>query len=513
MLALAPLNVDILPDDCAVLKELLVRLHAQYGAAIEAMHQQILKLRHAQFGASSERLSAQTELFAEVLDLPLPPVVKQKISYERKRTGRPALPKDLPRQRIEYHLDDQQRAEFDSVKPIGEEVSETLQYTPARLVVLEHARIKYACTKDGQSTVRTAYAQPSPLPKSNADASLLAQILVATYADHMPINRQAVIFGRHGIDLPRSTLCDWKLASAELLQVLRAPLIAHTLAAPRLHSDDTTVQLRDSSKNSTHTSRLWGYLGAGQRLDDQGNWVEHPPSVVFEFTRTRQGIHPQQFLKGYRGYLQIDAYSGYDALLKSGNIVAVGCLAHARRHFFDVARKDPSGATGLAAQALAWIAKLYEIESHIKDHPPDKKLLTRQTQSRPVLDQFHAWLVGHASTIPPRGELGQAFGYALRQWSTLVRYTEDGILQPDNNLIESAIRPVAVGRRSWLFLGAERGGHVAATMYSLIGTCRLNGVEPYAWLCDVLKRLPNHPVTKLAELLPYNWKRQFTNQT
>jgi transposase len=512
MLALAPLNVDILPDDCAVLKGLLVKLHAQYGAAIEAMHQQILKLRHAQFGASSERLSTQTDLFAEILDLPLPPVIKQKISYERQRKGRPALPKDLPRQRIEYHLDDQQMAEFDSVKPIGEEVSETLQYTPARLVVLEHARIKYACTKDGQSTVRTAYAQPSPLPKCNADASLLAQILTATFADHVPLNRQSMIFGRHGFPVPRSTLDDWKLGSAELLEVLRAPLIAHTLSAPRLHSDDTTVQLRDASKDTTHTSRLWAYLGAGQRQDDQGQWVEHPPSVVFEFTRTRQGIHPQRFLKDYHGYLQIDAYSGYDALLKSGDIVAVGCMAHTRRHFFEVARKDPNP-QGLAAQALAWIAKLYEIESHIKDHPPDKKLLTRQTQSRPVLDQFHTWLVGHAPGIPARSELGQAFGYALRQWETLVRYTEDGILMPDNNLIESAIRPVAVGRRSWLFLGAERGGHVAATMYSLIGTCRLNGVEPYAWLCDVLKRLPNHPVTKLAELLPFNWKRQSITQT
>jgi hypothetical protein len=180
-------------------------------------------------------------------------------------------------------------------------------------------------------------------------------------------------------------------------------------------------------------------------------------------------------------------------------------MAHARRHFFEVARKDPNP-QGLAAQALAWIAKLYEIESHIKDHPPDKKLLARQTQSRPVLDQFHLWLLGLAPGIPARSELGQAFGYALRQWESLVRYTEDGILMPDNNLIESAIRPVAVGRRSWLFLGGERGGHVAATMYSLIGTCRLNEVEPYAWLCDVLKRLPNHPVTRLAELLPFNWK-------
>ena len=192
-----------------------------------------------------------------------------------------------------------------------------------------------------------------------------------------------------------------------------------------------------------HTNRLWAYLGAGQRQDGQGQWAVHPPSVVFEFTRTRQGIHPQRFLKDYRGYLQIDAYSGYDALLKSGAIVAVGCMAHTRRHFFEVARKDPNP-QGLAAQALAWIAKLYEIESQIKDHPPDQKLLTRQSQSRPVLNQFHAWFVGHAPGIPARSELGQAFGYALRQWATLTRYTEDGILKSDNNLIESAIRPVAM---------------------------------------------------------------------
>ena len=274
-------------------------------------------------------------------------------------------------------------------------MGETLQYIPARLHVLEHVRIKYARTKDGQSTVRTAYAQPSLLPKCNADASLLAQILTATCADHVPLNRKSMILGRHGFDVPRSTLTDSKLASAELLSVLLAPLIAHPLSAPRLHSDDTTVQLRDVSKTTTHTSRLWAYLGAGQRQDGQGQWAVHPPSVVFEFTRTRQGIHPQRFLKDYRGYLQIDAYSGCDALLKSDAIVAVDCMAYTRRHFFEVAHKDPNP-QGLAAQALAWIAKLYEIESHIKDQPPDRKLLTRQTQSRPVLNQFHAWLAGHA---------------------------------------------------------------------------------------------------------------------
>lgn len=508
MLALATINAAELPNDCVLLKDLLTSLHAQYSAAIQALHEQVLKLRHAQFGSSSERCVAQAELFGEVLDLPVPPAEKQRVSYERQRRGRAALPKDLPRQRIVYELSESERAQFDRVARIGEEVSETLQYTPAKLVVLVHARIKYACTKDGMSTVRTAYAQPSPLPKSNADASLLAQILVSTYVDHLPVNRQSVIFKRHGLDLPRSTLCEWKLASAELLQVLRAPLIAHTLAAPRLHSDDTPVALLDASRKSTRTTRMWGYLGAGARRNDAGQWIEHRPSVVFEFTHTRQAIHPQRFLKDYRGYLQIDAYSGYDALLSGGQVVAVGCLAHARRKFFEVARQHALAGLppGLAAQAVAWIAKLYEIESDIKDHPPDHKLHVRQSRSRPVLAQFHQWLQGHAPTVPARSELGRAFGYALRQWETLTRYTEDGILQPDNNLMESALRPVAMGRKAWMFLGAERGGHVAATMYSLIGTCKLNGVEPYVWLSDVLRRLPNHPSNRVAELLPFNWK-------
>jgi len=506
MPALALISVDS-PTEFDVLKALLAErdaVIASLSAQLESLKQQVLNLRRLHFGAKSEKLAGQAELFHETAAIPAPPQDTQTITYKRRRRGRPALPKNLARERVEYDLSDAEKAEFDELDRIGEEVSETLEYTPAKLVVIEHARAKYACRKDGESTIRTAFAQPSPLPKTNAGAGLLTQILVSTFVDHLPLYRQESIFKRHGVELARSTLCEWKLASGELLAVLRAPLIAHTLSAPRLHSDDTTMPLIVGGRGSTKTARLWGYLGAGARRNEAGEWVEHPASVVFEFTESRESIHPIEFLKHYEGYLQADAYSGYDALYRTGRIIEVGCWAHSRRKYFEIAKTQNT--PGLAAEAVAWIAKLYRIESSIRDQPPDKKLKVRQAESVPVLSEFKVWLEGHYRTLLPQGPLGQAFGYTLRNWRALTRYTEDGVLLPDNNLLESALRPIAMGRKAYLFTAATRGGHVAATMYSLIGTCKLNGIEPYAYLKDVLQRLPAHPVNRVAELLPFNWK-------
>jgi transposase len=306
------------------------------------------------------------------------------------------------------------------------------------------------------------------------------------------------------VELPRSTLCEWKLGSGELLAVLREPLIEHTLAAPRLHSDDTTMPLIEGGRGRTTTARLWGYLGAGARQNDAGEWVEHAPSVVFEFTESRESKHPVKFLKDYQGYLQADAYSGYDILYNTGRIIEVGCFAHCRRKFFEIAKTQKT--PGLAADAVAWIAKLYRIESDIRGRPPDEKLAVRQSEAVPVLAEFRRWLEGHYPTLLPQGPLGQAFGYALNNWRALTRYTENGVLVPDNNLLESAIRPIAMGRKAYLFTASARGGRVAATLYSLVGTCKLNRIEPYAYLKDVLQRLPSHPANRLAELLPFNWK-------
>lgn len=504
----------ILVDQIGVLKQALVEHIRQLAernqtiaaltAKIESLQQQFLNLRRLHFGATSEKFSGQTELFTEKVDLPIPPEPdKLSVPAHQRRKGRPALPDDLARERRDYDLSEAEKAEFDSIKRIGEEISSSIEYTPARVVVLEHARAKYVCIKDGESTIRTAHAEPSPLPKSNAGASLLAQILTATFADHLPLNRQEGIFKRHGINLHRSTLCEYKLGAGELLAVLRAPLIAHVLAAPRLHSDDTTLPLLEKGRGSTKTARLWGYLGAGSRRAAEGAWVEHPPAAVFEFTESREAIHPSRFLKGYSGYLQVDAYSGYEAIFKTGRVIEVGCLAHSRRRFFEIVKTQKT--PGLAADAIAWFAKLYEIESRIKEEPPDKKLEVRQAESVPLLSDFKRWLDGHYGTLLPQGPLGQAFGYAIRQWQALTRYTENGILMPDNNLLERQMRPIAMGRKAYLFAASERGGQVAATMYSLVATCKMNRIEPFAYLKDVLGRIRSHRVDRLAELLPFNW--------
>jgi transposase len=503
MHALASFDIHKLPRDVDALLGVITELHAQYSAILGSLHQQLQALKRMHFGASSEKLAGQPELFAEVINVSAPPVDQIEVKYKRARRGRPALPKDLPRERVEYDLSEAEKAGFDALERIGEELSETLEYTPAMLKVIEHARAKYVCRKDGQSTIRTAQAQPSPLPKSNAGASLLAQILVSTFADHLPLNRQERIYRRHGVELPRSTLCEYKLGAGELLAALRPALIAHVLAAPRVHADDTTFPLIEGGRGQAKTARMWGYLGAGARRNDAGEWIEHAPAVAFEFTASRESAHPVRFLKGYRGYLQADAYPGFEALYRSGEILPVGCWAHCRRRFFEITKthKPP----GLAADALAWIGQLYRIESAIRGRPPDQIHQVRQNEAVPLLGEFRRWLEGHFPSLLPQSPLGQAFGYALRNWAALHRYTDNGVLLPDNNLLESAIRPIAQGRKAYLFAAAERGGHVAATLYSLLGSCRLNRVEPYAYLKDVLQRLPAYPINRVAELLPFNW--------
>ncbi|OXC78563.1 IS66 family transposase [Caballeronia sordidicola] len=345
---------------------------------LEILQHQIAQLNRARFGVSSERLAGQAELFDAATDIPAPPAVDAVPVESHTRKGRPALPKDLPRTRIEYDLSDEQKMAFDTLERIGEERSETLHYEPSKLTVIEHIRFKYVAKKDGESTIVTASAQPSPLPKSNASASLLANVLVNTYVDHLPLNRQEMRYARRGVYLPRATLCEWKLASAELLSVLLPSLRAHQLKAPRMHVDDTTLPLLERGHPSTRTARLWGYLGAGQR-NENGVWINHPPAVVFEFAESRAGAHPLLYLNEYKGYLQADAYSGHGALYERGDIIEVGCWAHCRRRFFEIAKdqKEP----GLAAQALRWIAKLYAIESRVKDQAPDIKLAARQTEA------------------------------------------------------------------------------------------------------------------------------------
>ena len=500
-MSFAPVDRAALPEDAEALKDLVVDLSAR----LDTLLQQVAAMRRAMFGPRAERLEGQAELFAETEALPVPPEARERITYERQRAGRPALPKDLPRTRIEYELGTDERAQFARVTPIGEEVCETLEYQPARLTVIEHVRLKYRCEDAaGAATIRTATAEPSPLPKSNAGASLLAQVLVAKYADHLPLNRQERIFARHGARIARQTLCDWALASTELLGRLMVPLREHVLAAPVIFSDDTTLQLAEPGRGKTVTARLWAYLAGGQRQDNDGAWPCVAPAAFYEFTRSRAGEHPQRLLGNWRGFLQADDYSGYAALFRGGNITHAACWMHARRRFYEIdrAQKTP----GLAREALRFIGEIYRIESAIRDKPPDKRCELRRAETAPVLADFRRWLEGHRPKLLPEGPLAKAMSYTLSNWRALTVFVDHGILEVDNGSAERAMRPVAVSRKNWLFAGAERGGEAAAVAFSLIETARLNGIEPYAYLTDVLARINGQRLDRLAELLPFNWK-------
>ncbi len=496
-----PMEVDALHEIIRALAQALTESAAQY----ESLKQQIVALTRAQFGQSSEQFSGQGEIFSEAVSLPVPPAQTETVSYERARRGRPALAKDLPRVRIDYDLSEEDKRGFETLERIGEERSETLDYIPARLQVLEHVRATYAGVRKGagESTVVTAAMPPAPLPKSNASPGLLAHVLVSKYADHLPLNRIESIFKRHGALLPRSTLCDWVLGSTELLGCLYEALQSHVLAAPKLHADDTILPLIEGGRGRTVQARLWAYLGAGARLDREGHWIEHPAAVFYEFTEDRRGAHVQRMLKDYAGYLQADAYAGFDALFATERILEVGCWAHARRKFFEIAEASPKGLRTSAHEALDWIGRLYAIETEIREEPPDSKALIRQDKARPVLTEFRAWLDGSLRSLLPKSPTAGAIGYALGNWAALNRYTDSGILDIDNNACERAMRPVAIGRKNFLFVGSDRGGRAAAIAYSLIQTCKLHGVEPFAYLTDVLRRLPAYPINRVAELLPF----------
>lgn len=512
MHSLAPLDLESLPIDLEASHQIIrafAAALAETSAQLESLKAQVAALRRAQFGASSEQLPGQAELFAEAVSVALPEAQTETIHYERAKRGRPALPKDLPRVRVDYDLCETERAPFEELQRIGEERSETLDYIPARLQVIEHVRAKYVAVRkdDGARTVVTASMPPAPLPKSNASPNLLAHVLVAKYADHLPLNRIEGIFRRHGVELARQTLCDWVIGCSELLQPVYEALKAQVLAAPKIHADDTLLPLSEQGRGRMVQARLWSYLGAGSVYEAQtGVWAEHPAAAFFEFTDDRRGEHVQRMLRDYRGYLQADAYAGFNALYQSGRIVEVGCWAHARRKFFEIAQAAPKGTRTTAHEALDWIGRLYAIETEVRDKPPDEKRQIRQDQALRLLGEFRSWLDQALRAVLPRSPTAGAIGYALQNWAALTRYTESGILDIDNNACERQIRPVAVGRKNWLFAGSNRGGNAAAIAFSLIATCKLHRVEPFAYLADILRRLPGHRINRVAQLLPFRWQ-------
>lgn len=410
---------------------------------------------------------------------------------KKKTGGRQPLPRHLKRERIVHDLAEEEKhcaACQQDLRPIGEESSERYEYIPAQLTVIEDVCKKYACA----CTVRTATKPPQPIEKSTAGASLLAQVIVAKTADHLPLHRQEKIFERHGVDISRKTMGGWLAQCADLLNPLYGSAKDVLFQSKVIGTDDTGVKVLDVALPFARTGRIWPYYG------DQ----EHPV-ILYDYTATRERAGPEEFLKGYRGYLQADAYGGYDAFFKdpARGLIEVGCWAHARRYFHKALESDQAR----MGPALLLIAQLYRVEEQARPLAPGDRLGVRQLQSQPILDKLRDYLLEIQAEVLPKSPEGRAVRYTLKNWTALNRYCEDGDLEIDNNATERAIRGVAVGRNNWTFFGSDQGGHTAAVLRSFVASCQRVEVEPFTWFKDVLSRIAAHPITRLAELLPHNW--------
>jgi transposase len=497
-----------LPTDLQALRQLVLTLFKtleEKDRRIGHLSTQLEALKRRLFGRRSEKLDADQLLLelgswlaaqAASEDSAEPAVTLPELGPEeapaKKGHGRSRLPVNLPRHRTEYHpapTDQTCRECHSSLRRIGEEVTEQLEYVPASLFIREHARIKYACPHcEGNVVIGSLPLQP--IAKGLPGPGLLAHVVTSKYADHLPLNRLEGIFQRHGLELSRKTLCDWVGASATLLAPVVEVMKAEVLASRKIHTDDTTVPVLERGRDSTRTGRLWVYVGDEEH--------EH---IVFDYTPDRSRDGPLRFLAGYKGYLQADAYGGYDALYAGQEVLEVACWAHARRKFFDALKSD----SPRASMALAFIRHLYAIEKQARSGDSEQRRTLRASEAQPVLDRFQAWLNQEVKTALPKSPLGQAIAYTQSQWKALTRYVEDGILEIDNNRAERALRRIAIGRKNWMFAGNDEGGRRAAILYSLVASCASLKVNPYAYLRDVLERLPACPTADLKNLTPKAW--------
>lgn len=462
-------------------------LRAKYGPKTEKLdpNQLLLFAREILEKEESAEDESPEEVKAEPVESETP---------RRKGHGRNTRP-ELPRERIEYDIPEEEKVcpccGGERIR-IGEEISEQLEYVPAEVKVLEHVRYKYACKKCDGGMV-TAGKPSQPIEKGLAGPGILAQTIVSKYADHLPLHRQQEMFRRYGVDLSRTTLCGWMESSASLLAPLYERMKKRVLESEVIHTDDTPVNVQDRKrKRKTRQGRVWVYVG------DSKN-----PYVVYQYTPDRSREGPGAFLKKYRGYLQADAYGGYDRLYTHGGVTEVACWAHARRRFKDATSTAPES----AYIALAYIAQLYSVErmAHEDKLDADGRRNLRQESSVPVLRDFEKWLRGEASEALPKSPIGEAIGYALNNWPALCRYTENGILSIDNNVAERALRPIAIGRKNWNFFGSDSGGRTGAILFSLVRSCHALGKNPFAYLRDVLTRIPGHSIQDLDPLLPDRW--------
>ena len=471
-------------------------------AKIDKLTHELATLKRWKFGRSSEQLNGvQISLIEETVDADiaaieeelkeLAPPAKADAGVPRQQPKRAALPAGLPRVDIHHEPDATTCSCGCQLKRIGEDVSEKLDYTPGVFTVEQHIRGKWACLH-----CQTLIQAPVPaqiIDKGIPTAGLLAQVLVAKYSDHLPLYRQERIFGRAGVAIPRSTLAQWVGICGVQLQPLVDALKTEILSHSVLHADETPVAMLKPGNKKTHRAYLWAYAPGS---------FEELKAVVYDFCESRAGEHARTFLGKWTGSLVCDDYSGYKAGFVAG-ITEAGCMAHARRKFFDL---HVAAKSQIAGQACAYISELYDIEREIKTIKPDERLKIRQTRSRPLALKFHAWMLLQRQRITDGTTTAKALDYSLKRWTALTQFLDDAQVPIDNNAIENQIRPIAIGRNNWMFAGSLRAGQRAAAVMSLIQSAKLNGHDPYAYIKDVLTRLPTHKNSQIAELLPHRWQ-------
>jgi transposase len=509
----------------AELRTLLAEREAELAAAraeltgarlqIEQYKAQLAKLQRMQFGRSSEKLDQQInqlELMLEDLEeteatrkAPTAQREPGEPRRERRQPVRRPLPEHLPREEIVHHPG--------TVCPgcgstrfskIGEDITEVLEKVPARLKVIRHIRPKLSCRSCER--IVQAPAPGLPVEKGRPGPGLIANVVVGKYLDGLPLYRQSAILAREGVAIERATLADWVGHVAWWVMPLAELIGAEVMAAPVLHTDDTPIAVLAPGNGRTRTGRLWTYV-----VDERPWQGGRAPAACYRFSPDRRSERPREHLARFRGVIQADAYSGYEALARSAAsrgppaLTHAACWAHARRKFYDVLEATRSP---IAEQALQRIGELYLIEAEITGQPAEMRLAVRQGRAVPLLDDLRAWLTAQRRRLSAKNALARAIQYALGRWEALIRYAGDGRLAIDNNVAERALRTIAVTRKNFLFLGSEAGGERAAILYTVLETARLNGLDPEAYLADIIDRMASgHPINRLVELLPWNWHR------
>ncbi len=504
------LDLAALPDDVAALKAMIAAQAATIeerdtviesrDARIEALEAQLALLKRRQFGQSSEKLVqaiAQLELALEEAreddGSASQRMEKAAPAAARGQPKRAPLPEHLPLEEIVHAAPVSCPACGGTLRPLGEVVREELEYVPGRFKRVRHVRPKLSCRSC--ETIVEAPPASSPIPKGKAGPALLAHVLVSKYCDSLPLYRQSAIYARDGVPIERSTMADWVGRCAWLLDPLALALGRHVFAGGVLHGDDTPVPVLAPGLGRTKTGRLWVYVR------DERPWSgDGPPAAFYRYSEDRKGEHPRGHLKSFKGVLQADGYAGFNELYEKGLVLEAACWAHARRKFFDIC---VTGKSEIAEEALRRIGELYAVEETIRGRPPDERRAARLARSAPILESFRPWLVARRDELSRKSDLAKAIGYALSRWTELTRFTDDGRIAIDNNAAERAIRPLALGRKNYLFAGSDSGGRRAAAIYSLVESAKLNNLDPEKYLRDVLARIADHPINKIAQLLPW----------